>query len=51
LWTEEDRAMSPRPSWRTLERVVNVIGLVSAVAALGLVGYFASLGLQALRGG
>ena len=35
--------------WRTLERLANVIGIIVAVAALGLIGYLASLGLQLVR--
>jgi hypothetical protein len=37
--------------WRTLGRVANVIGIIVAVAALGLLGYLASLGIQVLRHG
>jgi hypothetical protein len=37
--------------WRTLGRLANVIGIVGALVALGLVGYFASLGIQLLRHG
>ena len=37
--------------WRTLGRVANVIGIIMAVAALGLIGYLASLGIQVLRHG
>jgi hypothetical protein len=37
--------------WRTLTRVANVIGTIVAVAALGLIGYLASLGLQLMRRG
>ena len=37
--------------WRTLERLAKVIGIVGALVALGLVGYFASLGIQLLRHG
>jgi len=37
--------------WRTLGRLANVIGIIVAVAALGLIGYFASLGLQLMRRG
>ena len=35
--------------WRTLGRVANIIGIIGALVALGLVGYFASLGLQLMR--
>jgi hypothetical protein len=38
-------------TWRTLERLANVIGFVGALVALGLVGYFASLGLKLMRHG
>jgi hypothetical protein len=38
-------------TWRTLTKVANVIGVVWALAALGLLGYFASLGVQILRHG
>ena len=37
--------------WRALALVANVIGIVGALAALGLVGYFASLGIQLVRHG
>jgi hypothetical protein len=37
--------------WRTLERLANVIGIVAALMALVLVGYFASLGIQLVRHG
>jgi hypothetical protein len=37
--------------WRTLGRLANVIGIIVAVAALGLLGYLASLGIQVLRHG
>jgi len=37
--------------WRTLERLAKVIGIIVAVAALGLIGYLASLGLQLMRRG
>ena len=37
--------------WRTLERLAAVIGIVGALVALGLVGYFASLGIQLVRHG
>lgn len=37
--------------WRTLQRLANLIGVVAALVALGLVGYFAWLGLQVLRHG
>ena len=37
--------------WRTLKRLANVIGIVGALVALGLVGYFASLGIQIVRHG
>ena len=37
--------------WRTLGRVANVNGIIVAVAALGLLGYLASLGIQVLRHG
>jgi hypothetical protein len=35
--------------WRTLGQLANVIGIIVAVAALGLIGYLASLGLQLMR--
>lgn len=41
--------MSTDGIWRTLGRAANVIGIVVALAALGLVGYFAILGLQLMR--
>jgi hypothetical protein len=37
--------------WTTLGRLANIIGIVGALAALGLVGYFACLGLQLVRHG
>jgi hypothetical protein len=35
--------------WRTLARVANIVGIIVAIAALGLIGYFASLGLQLMQ--
>jgi len=35
--------------WRTLARVANIVGIIVAIAGLGLIGYFASLGLQLMR--
>jgi len=43
--------MSADGIWRTAARVANIIGIIVALAALGLVGYLASLGLQAMRHG
>jgi hypothetical protein len=43
--------MSADGIWRTLERLANIIGLVGALAAVGVVGYFVSLGIQLLRHG
>jgi hypothetical protein len=43
--------MSADGIWRTLERLANVIGIVGALVALGLMGYFASLGIQLVRHG
>jgi hypothetical protein len=37
--------------WRTLERFANVIGIVGALVALGLLGYLASLGIRLVRHG
>jgi hypothetical protein len=37
--------------WRGLEQFANVIGIVGALVALGVIGYFASLGIQAMRHG
>ena len=37
--------------WRILGRVANIIGIIVALVALGLVGYFASLGIQLMRHG
>lgn len=37
--------------WRILGRAANIIGIVVALVALGLVGYCASLGLQLMRHG
>jgi hypothetical protein len=43
--------MAADRTWRTLERLAKVIGIVGALVALGLVGYFASLGIQLVRHG
>ena len=43
--------MSTAGIWRTLGRRANIIGIIVAVAALGLIGYLASLGLQLMRRG
>jgi hypothetical protein len=43
--------MSGAPIWTILERLAGVIGTVVALVALGLVGYFASLGIQLARHG
>lgn len=45
----EDEAMPSDRAWRGLERLANLIGIVAALAALGLVGYFASLGILLVR--
>ena len=37
--------------WRGLERLANVIGIVGALVALGVIGYFVSLGVQVVRHG
>jgi hypothetical protein len=37
--------------WRIVAQIANLIGVVAALVALGLVGYFASLGLQLVRHG
>ncbi|MGH7314824.1 MAG: hypothetical protein ACREJS_01055 [Candidatus Rokuibacteriota bacterium] len=37
--------------WRSLERLANIIGIVAALAALGILGYFATLGIQLMRHG
>lgn len=37
--------------WNSLARLANVLGIVGALVALGLVGYFASLGIQIVRHG
>jgi hypothetical protein len=37
--------------WPILGKVANVIGIVWALVALGLLGYFASLGIQVVRHG
>ena len=44
-----DPATSHGPG--TLGRLANVIGIVAALVALGLIGYFASLGIQLWRPG
>ena len=38
-------------SWRRLERIANVIGIIVALVALGVIGYFVSLGVQVVRHG
>jgi hypothetical protein len=43
--------MSTDGIWRTLGRLATVVGVVGALVALGLIGYFASLGLQLMRPG
>jgi hypothetical protein len=43
--------MATGRTWRTLERIANVIGILAAAAALGLIGYFVSLGLQLVMPG
>ena len=37
--------------WRGLERLANVIGIIGALVALGVIGSFASLGIQLVRHG
>lgn len=37
--------------WPTLAKVANLIGLVWALVALGVLGYFLSLGIQLIRHG
>jgi hypothetical protein len=37
--------------WTTLGRLANILGIVGALAALGLIGYFACLGIQLVRHG
>ena len=37
--------------WPTLAKVANAIGVIWALAALGVLGYFANLGIQVLRHG
>jgi hypothetical protein len=41
--------MASNGIWRTLERVANVIGIIWVLAALGLLGYFARMGLALLH--
>jgi hypothetical protein len=43
--------MSETGIWAILGRLASVIGVVVALVALGLVGYFASLGIQLARHG
>jgi hypothetical protein len=38
-------------TWQILAKVANAIGVIWALAALGVLGYFANLGIQALRHG
>lgn len=47
----EDQAMPSDRMWPMLAKVANIIGIVWALAALGLLGYFASLGIQIVRHG
>jgi len=37
--------------WRISAELANVVGIIVGLAALGLMGYFASLGLQLVRHG
>jgi len=37
--------------WPTLAKVANLIGIVWALLALGVLGYFLSLGIQVIRHG
>lgn len=37
--------------WPTLAKVANLIGIVWALVALGVLGYFLSLGIQLVRHG
>lgn len=37
--------------WPTLAKVANFIGIVWALAGLGVLGYFVSLGIQLVRRG
>jgi hypothetical protein len=37
--------------WATLGRLANIIGIVGALAALALIGYFACLSIQLVRHG
>ena len=43
--------MSSDGTWQILAKVANAIGVLWALAALGVLGYFASLGIQVLRHG
>jgi len=43
--------MQEHGAWRTIARIANVIGIIVALVALGLVGYFAGLGIQLVRHG
>ena len=38
-------------TWQILAKVANAIGILCTLAALGVLGYFASLGIQVLRHG
>ena len=44
-------AMPSDRLWNSLAPLANVLGIVGALVALGLVGYFASLGIQIVRRG
>jgi hypothetical protein len=43
--------MSSNGVWPTLAKVANLIGIVWAVAALSVLGYFLSLGIRLIRHG
>jgi hypothetical protein len=47
----EVQKMATDGIWRPMAQAANIIGIIVALAALGLVGYFASLGLQLMRHG
>lgn len=41
--------MATDARWRAAARVANLVGIVVALGALVLLGYFASLGIQVMR--
>lgn len=48
---QEGKAMPPDRIQRVLVRLANILGVVWLLVALGVLGYFVSLGLQLVRQG